>query len=76
MKLFCLRLKYAYCKEKSKLNLILKFQPDQTYGFWDIAFENSYFIVFVNILIKLMRKIGKICSLILIFAKILPIFYE
>ena len=30
-----------------------------------------------SILVKLMRKIGKnICSLILIFANILPIFYE
>ena len=35
-----------------------------------------YFIVFANILIKLMKKIGKMCSLILIFANILPIFYE
>ena len=35
-----------------------------------------FYIVFANILMKLMRKIGKICSLILIFANILPISYE
>ena len=35
-----------------------------------------FYVVFGNILMKLMRKIGKICLLILIFANILPIFYE
>ena len=35
-----------------------------------------YYIVFANILMKLMREIGKVCSLILIFDNILPIFYE
>ena len=35
-----------------------------------------YYIVFANILMKLMREIGKICSLILILGNILPIFYE
>ena len=35
-----------------------------------------YYIVFANILMKLMRKIGEICSLILVFANILPIFHE
>ena len=35
-----------------------------------------FYIVFANILMKLMRKIRKICSLILIFANILPISYE
>ena len=35
-----------------------------------------YYIVFAYILMKLMREIGKICSLILIFGNNLPIFYE
>ena len=35
-----------------------------------------YYIVFANILMKLMKKIGKICSLILIFGNVLPIFHE
>ena len=30
-----------------------------------------YYIVFANILMKLIRKIGKVCSLLLIFANIL-----
>ena len=38
--------------------------------------DSLYFIIFANILMKLMRKIGKMCSLILIFANILPTFYE
>ena len=42
-----------------KLNLILKFGPNRINGFREIAVERFYFIVFANILIKLMRKIGK-----------------
>ena len=34
-----------------------------------------YYIVFANILMRLMREIGEICSLTLIFGNILPIFY-
>ena len=79
MKLFCLKLKYTYYRKKSKLNLglILKYQPNRTNGFWEIAVDYSlYFIVFANILIKLIRKIGKMCPLIFIFANILPILHE
>ena len=56
MKLFCLRL-------NGKLNLILKFQPNRTYVSEILPMKDSlYFIVFANILIKLMRKIVKTCQ--------------
>ena len=59
--------------EESKQNLIPKFELDRTYGFWDIE---VLVVVFANNLIKLMSNIGKMSSLILIFANILPIFHE
>ena len=41
-----------------------------------MSLVSLYYIVFAKILIKLMREIGKMYSLILIFANILPNFYE
>ena len=41
MKLFCLRLN-SYCREKAKLNLILKSQPNWTSIFWEIAIERFF----------------------------------
>ena len=42
MKLLCLRLEYTYYKEKSNLYLILKFGPNQTNGFREIAVERFF----------------------------------
>ena len=60
MKFFCLRLKYAYCREKSKVNLILIWAKA------DIRFLRNYcwkilcfLLILTNILIKLLRKTNK-----------------
>ena len=42
MKLFCLRLKAAYFREKGKLNILLKFQPNRDIRFWDTAVERFF----------------------------------
>ena len=31
-----------YSLEKSKLNLIIKFQPNRMYGFWEIAVDRFF----------------------------------
>ena len=47
-------------KRKAKLNLILKFGPNRTNSFREIAVERFFvFYCVANILIKLIRKIGK-----------------
>ena len=61
MELLWLRLEYAYCREKSILNIILKYEENWTvFEIWLLK-VSLYFIVYANTLIKLMQKIGKIC---------------
>ena len=40
--LLLLLLLLLYCIEKSKLNILLRFQPNPTYGFWDTAVERFF----------------------------------
>ena len=57
------------------LNLILKFEPNQTYGFREI--DSLFLIVFCQYIDdELNEENWQIVSLILIFVKILPIFEE
>ena len=71
MKLYRLRLKQALILQRErqiKLNYQLNFSQIGHKVFQKLPLKDSlYFIVFANILIKLMRKIGKMCSLILFF---------
>ena len=59
MKLFCLRLKEAYCREKGKLNFSNFSQIGHTVFEILPSKDSVYFIVFANALIKLIRKLAK-----------------
>ena len=69
MKLFCFEIKAGLRGRHTKL---LKFQPNRTYGFWDVAVERFFVSCFCQYIDKVKRKIGKRSSLILFLA----IFYQ